>query len=160
MATRKMPERLSRFLHWVEDQHATEEVLLKIQAYLGEIRQEMAELQGEAQIVESLLGFLAEHHLPSHGSEPVVARHMEVVPREERGKCILEVAQEIVNEGQAVVTPHDIAERLYDQRLDLDVTYPRTVIGNVLARSPHFLRLGRNRFEYVGNQGGGRDTKQ
>jgi len=150
MALREMPKRLKKFLHWVEQDHPTEEVLQRIRDHLAEVHGEIDALQREAEIVESLLGFLGEHHLPNHSGEPVRTSASFNVPKEERGQCILEMAQEIVDEGQLVVAPRDVLNRLTDHRFSLDVTYPTTVIGNVLARSPDFRRLARSRFEYVG----------
>jgi hypothetical protein len=150
MALREMPKRLKEFLHWLEQDHPTEEVLQRIQDHLGQVHEEMDALQHEAKIVESLLGFLGEHHLPNHSGEPVRTRASFNVPKEERGQCILETAREIVKEGQLVVEPRDVVSKLTHDRLDLGVKYPTTVIGNVLARSPDFRRVARNRFEYVG----------
>lgn len=150
MVLREMPERLRDFLHWLEEDHSAEEVLQRVHNHLAEVNQEIDELQHEAKIVESLLGYLSEHHLPNHANEPVRTSASFGVPKEQRGQCILEMAQEIVDEGQRIVAPRDVLDRLTANRLELGVTYPTTVIGNVLARSPDFRRLARNRFEYVG----------
>lgn len=159
MSLREMPERLRNFLHWLEQDHPTEEVLQRIRNHLSEVHEEINALQREAQIVESLLGYLSEHHLPNHSGEPVRTTASFGVPEGERGQCILEMAQEVVDKGQLVVAPRDVLNKLTDNRLDLGVKYPTTVIGNVLARSPDFRRLARNRFEYVGPATGRRLTR-
>jgi hypothetical protein len=144
------PDRLKEFFKWIDEEHSAEEVLQRIQDHLAEVHREIEGLQAEARTVESLLGFLGEHHLSNHAGEPVRAKHFFVLEKEERSERILDIAQEIVDEGHLVVTPRDVLKKLIEHHWDLDVKYPTTVIGNVLARSPNFKRLGRNRFEYVG----------
>jgi hypothetical protein len=145
-----LPERLVGFFKWMDEDHSTADVMQRIYEYLGDITREIEKLQHERRAIESLLGYMADHHIPEHQGEPVQVRNFRYVAPEERSSRILELAQELVKEGNTTISPSDVERKLDEHHEDLNVTYPTSVIGNVLARSRMFTRMGRNRYYYAG----------
>lgn len=148
MTAKLIPERVVNLWDWLkEGGQPVEEVLTKVRAILAEIHEEIDALQHEAQMVEGVLGFLAEHHLANHGAETVsVTPSTGFADSRSRSEAIRSLALQLAHGGKKVITPADVLELLKASHLDLEVKYPTTVIGNVLARSEEFKRLRRNQF--------------
>ena len=122
---------------------ANEQLAKDLRGLLDATKGILSEKHKEIRIIEAML-----HYLEAHGVEGPFTK----IPKEQRGQEILKVAEEMVAQGQSVVTPKDILYRLEVKAIDLAVMQPRTVIGNVLARSPKFRRLARNQFEWIGDK--------
>lgn len=149
MTAKLIPERVVELWDWLkEGGQPVEQVLTKVRAILAEIHEEIDGLQHEAQMVEGVLGFLAEHHLPNHGSSDTVnvSPSTGFATSRARSEAIRGVALDLAHRGKKVITPADVLELLNASHIDLEVKYPTTVIGNVLARSEEFKRLRRNQF--------------
>jgi len=171
-----MPQRLKELLRWLEEPHSTEEAAKRIEEYIREIKVKVDALQEKRQaimqkalalqkkvlaleeegrafheevdVVKSVAEFLGGHRR-DHATEPVQAIHGPI-SRQHRREVIMRAVNEIIEQGKLIVSPEDVAKRLQEKTIGLEVKYPTTVIGNVLARSPEFRRLERNKFEFIG----------
>jgi len=150
MAGKGMPKRLKEFMRWAEQPHPTEAMLKKAKEYLGQISEEIGTLQCEAAIVEALSGFLTGRLPATHPEAHLLVPGAD--KKSSRIKAILRMAQILLEHGAAIIAPEDIRLKLKEEGISLDVKYPNSVIGNVLARSPKFRRLARNQFEYIGDR--------
>lgn len=79
-------------------------------------------------------------------SEPMMVQSkVRPAPRVEP---ILEVAMHLVEQGNTTLDVNDVENELRRQGIDLQVAYPRSVIGTVLARDERFRKIRTGVFEW------------
>lgn len=115
---------------------------------IGEL---VIEISNEIKALElqrtALLGIAG--HL-RHLIDPEAAEAMRPVDPETRASLIKIRAKMLVKKGHEIVTPEEIHEDISKSYVDLDVQNPTSVIATVLANSPDFKRIGKGKFQYIG----------
>jgi len=123
------------------------------------IRAERAQLKDQERDIERLIdgaqstvSFLQE----ISGEKPteVTSEQMAVrspVRSTERVEAIVEAAMHLVEQGNSTLDVNDVQSELITRGIDLEVAYPKSVIGTVLARDDRFKKLRTGVFEWKSN---------
>ena len=117
-----------------------------IRGRMQELRKLSKDVEDQGQLLSQLFRYLESRERESEWRLVAVYPAGEKVPRAKRGERIDAAISLLINEGERVIVPSKVLERLLEQGFDLDVQQPLSVIGTVMARSPLLTKQDRNMF--------------
>jgi hypothetical protein len=124
-------------------------VLELIRAERAQLRDQEHEIERLIAGAQSTVAFVKEisGQKPSEvTSEPTMAQS--TVRPTLRVEAVVEAAMHLVEQGNTTLDVNDVESELRRRGIDLQVAYPRSVIGTVLARDDRFRKVRTGVFEW------------